>query len=179
MTALWSLLIVLFGWFARDNINWMWMISLIIFFQYITDLFDGAVGRYRDAGLIKWGYYMDHLLDYFFIASIITAYSLLFPASFNLLFMGILIVTAGFLVSVYLFYSVSDKMNISFLNCGPTEIRLFLILLNTTLIFLGVDLAQKALLYIFIAEILILFFMVYKTQKTLWKKDMAIKNHTQ
>jgi len=177
MTVLWSLLIVLFGWLARNNINWMWMVSLMIFFQYITDLFDGAIGRYRNTGLVKWGYYMDHFLDYLFISSIITAYSLLFPASFHLLFMGILITTIGFLVSVYLFFSVSDKMNISFMNCGPTEIRLLLILLNIILIFLGVDIVQKVLFYIFIVEIIILFFIVYRTQKILWRKDMTLKNH--
>src|SRR3989338_1548416 len=75
LTFLWSGLIVLFGWLARNDINWLWFISLMIIFQYITDLFDGALGRYRDTGLIKWGYYMDHFLDYVFLCSILIAYS--------------------------------------------------------------------------------------------------------
>jgi len=176
MTITWSLFILLFGFMARENINWMWAVSLMIFFQYITDLFDGAIGRYKNTGLIKWGYYMDHFLDYLFLASIITTYYLLFPVNFGLLFMGILVFAIAPLISVYLASSVSDKMNISFMNLGPTEGRLLLILLNTLIIIFGVSLAQKALPYIFIAEIIMIILMVYKTQKQLWKTDMDIKN---
>jgi phosphatidylglycerophosphate synthase len=31
----------------------------VIVFQYITDLLDGEIGRKRNTGLIKWGFYMD------------------------------------------------------------------------------------------------------------------------
>jgi len=176
MTIVWSVSIVIFGWFAKENINWMWLVSLMIFLQYITDLFDGAIGRYRNTGLIKWGYYMDHFLDYLFLVSVIAAYYLLFPANFGLLFIGILVFAIAPLVSVFLASSVSDKMNISFMNFGPTEGRLLLIFLNTLLIIFGVNLAQKVLPYIFIGEIILISLMVYKTQKQLWKVDMAIKN---
>lgn len=174
MTLLWSLLIILFGFLARNNINWMWAVSLMIFFQYLTDLFDGALGRYRNTGLIKWGYYMDHFLDYLFLASIIIAYSMLFPSNFALLFIFVLVFAVGFLVSVYL-ATVSGKMKISFLNFGPTEGRIFFILLNTLLIIFGVGMAQKVLPFILAGEIISLCVMVYKTQKSLWKEDMEIK----
>ena len=178
MTILWSALIIFFGWVASENINWMWVISLMILFQYITDLFDGAIGRYKNTGLIKWGYYMDHFLDYLFLASVITAYYLLFPSSFGLLFIGILVLAIAPLVSVYLASSMSAKMDISFMNLGPTEGRMLLIFINTLLIIFGVGLAQKALPYIFIAETMILISMVYRTQKKLWKEDMLIKQQS-
>src|SRR5215204_1639119 len=54
LTIVWSLAILFFGWLARENIQWLWMVSLMIVFQYITDLFDGAVGRHRNTGLVKW-----------------------------------------------------------------------------------------------------------------------------
>ena len=63
-TVLWSALIILFSYLAIGNINWLWGVSLMIFFQYITDLLDGEIGRRRNTGLIKWGFYMDHFLDY-------------------------------------------------------------------------------------------------------------------
>ena len=175
MTILWSALIVLFGWFAKENINWMWVVSLMIFLQYITDLFDGAIGRYKNTGLIKWGYYMDHFLDYLFLVSVTTAYYLLFPSSFGLLFIGILVFATAPLVSVYLASSMSAKMDISFMNLGPTEGRIFLILINTLIIVFGVSLAQEALPYILIVEVIMLILMVYRTQKKLWKEDMLIK----
>lgn len=179
LTLLWSGLIVLFGWLAQNNINWLWLVSIMIGFQYITDLFDGALGRYRNTGLIKWGYYMDHFLDYLFLSSIITAYSFLFPQSLNIFFLGILILSAGFLVSTFLSFATSNKLSISFLNFGPTEGRMGLILLNTLLIVFGVSLAQKILPYILGIEIIILFLMVDKTQKKLWKEDMELKEKKQ
>lgn len=175
LTLLWSGLIVLFGWLARGDINWLWLVSLMIVLQYITDLFDGALGRYRNTGLIKWGYYMDHFLDYLFLSSIITAYSFLFPPNFNMFFLGILILSAAFLVSTFLSFAASNKLSISFLNFGPTEGRIALIILNTLLIVFGVPLAQKTLPYILAMEIVVLFLMVYKTQRNLWKEDMALK----
>lgn len=179
LTLPWSGLIVLFGWLAKNNINWLWLISIMIAFQYITDLFDGALGRYRDTGLIKWGYYMDHFLDYLFLSSIITAYSFLFPPSLNVFFLGILILSAAFLVSAFLSFAASNKLNISFLNFGPTEGRIGLILLNTLLIIFGINIAQKTFPYILAIEMIILFLMVYKTQKNLLKEDMELKSKKQ
>src|SRR3989339_1175510 len=64
-TVFWSLAIIAFGYLAKQvNIHFLWGTSIMIIGQYLTDLFDGAVGRYRKTGLIRWGYYMDHLLDY-------------------------------------------------------------------------------------------------------------------
>jgi len=34
LTVLWSGLIVIFGIFARDDIRWLWLVSLMIFFQF-------------------------------------------------------------------------------------------------------------------------------------------------
>ena len=178
LTLLWSGIIILFGWLAKNNINWLWLISIMIALQYITDLFDGALGRYRNTGLIKWGYYMDHFLDYLFLSSIITAYSFLFPSDTGIFFIGVLILAIGFMVNTFLSFAASNKFNISFLlNFGPTEGRMVLILLNTLLIIFGVPSAQKALPYIIGAEIIILFLMVYKTQKKLWKEDMELKRN--
>ena len=176
LTLLWSAFIILFGWLARGDINWLWLVSVMIALQYITDLFDGALGRYRNTGLIKWGYYMDHFLDYLFLCSIIVAYSFLFPLEITIFFMGILILTAAFLVSTFLTFAASNKLSISFLNFGPTEGRIGLIVLNTLLIVFGIPLAQKALPYIIGAEVIILILMVYKTQKNLWEEDMKSKN---
>ena len=39
----------------------------MIVLHYFTDHFDGKLGKYRDTGLRKWGFYMDHLFDYGFL----------------------------------------------------------------------------------------------------------------
>ena len=51
MTVPWCGLILLFSYFARFNIHWLWGVSIMIVAQYITDLLDGAIGRQRNTGL--------------------------------------------------------------------------------------------------------------------------------
>src|ERR1700679_2697039 len=62
MTVLWSVGIVISGYLAQGDTRWLWASSACILMQYITDMLDGEVGRSRNTGLIKWGFYMDHFL---------------------------------------------------------------------------------------------------------------------
>ena len=71
LTLLWSLINVILGCYAKDNLQVLWLVSILILFQYLTDLFDGELGRQRNTGLIKWGFYMDHFLDYIFLCSLV------------------------------------------------------------------------------------------------------------
>lgn len=71
MTLVWSLINICLGFLARMHLKFLWLVSLMILFQYLTDLFDGELGRQRNTGLIKWGFYMDHLLDYIFLCSLV------------------------------------------------------------------------------------------------------------
>ena len=76
LTLLWSALIIISGLLANKNSLWLLAFSVLIILQYFTDMLDGAVGRYKDTGLVKWGYYADHFLDYIFACSIIFGYHL-------------------------------------------------------------------------------------------------------
>jgi len=78
-TVLWSLLIIVFSFLARYNIHWLWLVSLMIVFQYLTDLLDGEIGRRRNTGLIKWGFYMDHFLDFSVINCVFNDDLVFFP----------------------------------------------------------------------------------------------------
>src|SRR3989338_628965 len=100
-TIVWSGLIVLFGYLSQYSIYWLIGTCVMIIFQYLTDLFDGAVGRHRQTGLILWGYYMDHFLDYIFLCSLLVGYSFIFNDKLNSLFF-ILVVFGAFMVNTYL-----------------------------------------------------------------------------
>ena len=76
LTPFWSLGIVGFCYLAKFNLRWLWMVNLMIVLHYFTDHFDGKLGKYRDTGLCKWGFYMDHLFDYGFLCSILLGYTL-------------------------------------------------------------------------------------------------------
>jgi len=173
-TILWSILIVVFGFLAKENINWLWASSVIILFQYLTDLIDGKIGMLRKTGLIRWGYYMDHFLDYIFLCSILIGYSFVIMDSSKYLLFFILAFFGAFMVNSYLAFSATNKFKISYLNIGPTEIRIVFIIINTLLIF-GRTYAVLFLPYILIIALIGLCIVVYRTQKYIWKIDMKNK----
>jgi len=61
------------------------------------------------------------------------------------------------------------------LGTGPTEIRIYFIILNCLIIWFGIGWVEKILVYILIASIAVLCIVVYRTQKYIWKIDMAEK----
>jgi len=175
LTILWSVLIIIFSYFASKNINWLWLVSLMIFFQYITDLFDGAVGRYRNTGLIKWGFYMDHLLDYLFLFSILIGYSFILPREFDYILFFILAIFGAVMVNSYLSFAATNEFKINYLKIGPTEIRIIFIAVNTLLILFGKTYAAPALPFILVFSLAGLIIVVYRTQRYIWKLDMKNK----
>ena len=170
-----SLGIILASWFAKDDFRWLWSVSMLIFLQWVTDSLDGAVGRYRHTGLIKWGYYMDHFLDYLFLCSILIGYSLMLPDHFKYLQFFLLAIFGAFMVNSFLAFAASNKFRISYLGIGPTEVRLAFIAANTLLILLGKTHLAGALPYVLVASVFGLCVVVYRTQKELWMIDMEAK----
>ena len=138
LTIPWTGLVIASAWQVRDSgdIRWFWGVSLAILLQYLTDLFDGAVGRTRNTGLVKWGFYMDHFLDYVFQCGLIIGYALIAPPQQNLewWFFAILAITSGYMVNSFLCLAATNEFEIYFLGIGPTEIRIYFILLNTVII---------------------------------------------
>ena len=174
-TVLWSVLIIVFSFLAKYNIHWLWLVSLMIFLQYITDLLDGAVGRARDTGLIKWGFYMDHFLDYIFLCSILIGYSLILPDHYKYILFFILAMFGAFMVNSFLSFAATNKFKISYLGIGPTEVRLIFIMVNTLLIIFGKTYLAVALPFVLTFSVFGLFVVVFRTQKYLWEVDMANK----
>jgi phosphatidylglycerophosphate synthase len=175
LTLVWSLLILLFSYRAATDIRWLWFVSLMILFQYVTDYYDGKVGKYRNTGLLRWGYYMDHLLDYFFLCSVIIGYAFILPqrSRYQLLFM--LAIFGAYDMSTFLAFAATDRLKISYLKFGPTEFRLSLIVINALLINFGTRHMISGLKYVNAGAVIALCFLVYQTQKKIWQLDMRHK----
>ena len=50
LTLLWSGLILVFSYLAARDLKWLWGVSVMIALQWVTDFFDGKVGKYRNTG---------------------------------------------------------------------------------------------------------------------------------
>lgn len=178
-TVLWSIGAVVFGYLASLNIFWLIGMSAMIVLQYITDLFDGAVGRYRNTGLIKWGYYMDHFLDYVFLCSLLIGYAFIIPKQFTDMHFFILALLGSFMVSSYLAFAATNRFRISYVGVGPTEIRFLFIAINILLMIFGKTYMAWTIPGVLVLALCALIYVVYQTQKEIWLMDMEAKKKSQ
>jgi archaetidylinositol phosphate synthase len=179
LTLLWSAGIVAGSLLARENLHWLWLVSAFILLQYLSDALDGAVGWLRGTGLVKWGYYMDHLLDYVFLASIIAGYGLLLPEIPWPWFLALLALGGAFMVNMFLSFAVTNEFRISALKIGPTEARLFFVLVNAAIVLFGAGWVEASLPFLTALLAGALVWLVFKTQKRIWNLDMEQKRNPQ
>lgn len=178
LTVVWCGGILWFGWLAQRDILWMWMISLMIVLQYITDLFDGAVGRYRNTGLVKWGFFMDHFLDYIFLCALLTAYHTVAPKGFDGWFMVLLGLTGAHMAHSFLAFGATNEFRIAFHGVGPTEMRLAFIVINTFTMYTPRSWYEYTVPALTVAVLAGLIMVVFNTQRRLWRADMEAKQET-
>lgn len=175
LTLAWCSGIVFFSWLAATDVRWMWAVSSMVVMQYVTDFFDGKVGKHRGTGLVKWGFYMDHLLDYVFLCSVVAGYALVLPPSALFSLLLVLAVGGAFMVNSFLTFAATEKFEISHLRFGPTEFRIALVAVNALLVLYGPRPVKAALPYVAAGAVVALCLLAYRTQKMLWRRDMERK----
>lgn len=178
-TIIWSLGVLAFGYLAASNLLWLIGSCVCIFMQWLTDSLDGTLGKMRGEGLVKWGYYMDHFLDYIFLCSILIGYSFLLPPRYDILLFFILAIFGAFMVSSFLAFATTNKFKIYYLGIGPTEIRIIFIFVNILFIIFGRTYLAFTMPTILVLSLLGLIYMVYHTQKEILALDMAVKNNNE
>jgi phosphatidylglycerophosphate synthase len=173
MTLAWSALLILSAWLAgRGSRHWLWGSSLMLFLQWLTDSLDGAVGRWRDAGLRRWGFFMDHFLDYVFMACAMGQYAFVTDGRTRVLFLVLVPLYGALEACSWLEFGATGKFRISNYGVGPTEGRILLILLNTTIIFFGTAWLGSLLPPFMILLALLLAANVHGAHKRAWAMDM-------
>lgn len=171
----WSILAIVGGYLAKTNLNFLWLMSIAVIGQYITDLLDGAVGRLRNTGLIKWGFYMDHLLDFFFLCSILIGYWFITPYDYKYIIFLTLCVSGGYFLNTVLEFGATGKFRIATMGIGPTEIRAVFVVINTMLALSDKVYFTSLSLPLFLVSLIMLFVFVLRAQRKLWKMDIEEK----
>jgi len=151
------------------------MTNLMIVLHYFTDHFDGKLGKYRDTGLRKWGFYLDHLFDYGFLCSILIGYSFLIPPNSVFSMMLVLCVFSAFMFHTFLMLAATDEFRVSFSRFGPTELRIALIVINGFIIKFGTRGLRGALPWVACGGVIALTVLAYIAQRKLWRVDMKAK----
>ncbi len=173
LTFIWSFLII-FSFYCGEN--YLWFVPLLVFAQYITDILDGAVGRVRETGLVRWGFYADHFLDFVFMTSLVAGYGILL--GFNIWIFVIYAVMSGFMIHTFLLVAANNAFNISFLGIGPTELRVIFILFHLFFVYFKVNLVVF-LPYMAFVAVALMFLAFFLSQKKLWQIDMGNKKQTE
>ena len=86
MSLIWSALAILAGFLAKKQRRWILLIPILIICHIVTDTLDGQVGRYRGVQGTKWGYFMDHFMDFTVVSSVFVAFLLYLHPRYHLLF---------------------------------------------------------------------------------------------
>lgn len=172
VTALWSAGCVFFGWLAQDNLHWLHAMSVMVFGQWLTDSFDGSLGKYRKQGLVKWGFFADHLLDLIFAGSVVIAYSFLVEARWlQFLFLILLLITCATMATSFLSFAATNQFQIAYYGLGPTEIRIGYIALNTFVAFVGTTIFSWGVPLIVAINLIAFAILAGQTSKNLWQID--------
>jgi phosphatidylglycerophosphate synthase len=181
LTLVWSGCVLAGYALAAGDRRWLWAVSAVVVLQYVTDAIDGKLGALRRDGLVRWGFFMDHLLDYVFLCSLLLGYALLVPPQLLWMMMAILVVAAGFMVSSFLACAVEGALGISYLRVGPVEVRILFIAINTWLTVFGHAPLSAILPVVLALSLALLCAFVTRTQSRLWRLDSqsrpAVTNH--
>ena len=173
LTAIWSGLVLLCSALVHMDSRWLVALSVVIVLQYLTDAIDGKVGVLRGAGLVRWGYYMDHFLDYVFLCAILIGYGLMLPQQSQHLMTWTLAIAGGFMVHAFLEYGATGQLPLTCLRLGPVEVRLVFIIINMTLFTVGRASMVAVVPAVLLISAGVLAALVYRTQLRLWRLDAA------
>ncbi len=172
MTVVWSVLTIVFGWLATKDLVWLHAISVMVAGQWLTDSFDGSLGKFRKQGLVKWGFYMDHLLDFLFQGSIVIAYSFLVSAEWlEFLFLVLLLISSATMAVSFLSFAATNQFQIAYYGIGPTEIRIGYVALNTVVYFAGTDMFSWGVPVIVGLNAVAFLVLAAQSSRNLWKVD--------
>ena len=115
---------------------WLFVATLGFFINWFGDSLDGTLARYRKHERPNFGYYVDHAIDGITCLIIFAGIGLSGIARFDITMLAL----CGWLllmIQVYLKTHVTGTFEMTSIGIGPTEVRLFVVILNTVLYFTG------------------------------------------
>ncbi|HTR12635.1 MAG TPA: CDP-alcohol phosphatidyltransferase family protein [Roseiarcus sp.] len=124
--------------YVASNLShaFLFLASFGLILNWFGDSLDGSLARYRKLERHRYGFFLDHSVD--------AGSNLLITIGLGLspfVSMEVALFTlVGYLLLalfVFLSHQVSGALRLSFLGFGPTELRLIMVSLNTTMFLLG------------------------------------------
>lgn len=123
---------ILTAWSAA----FLWLASLGLVFHWLGDSLDGSLARFRKIERPKYGYFLDQSIDVIGNLLICVGMGL---SAYVRMDVALLALAGYHALSIYSLVKacVSGEFHVSLVGWGPTEMRLLIILMNTTIFFVG------------------------------------------
>lgn len=138
ITFIWVVILIIGGILSSYSPLAVWLCLLALVGHIITDAFDGALGRYRNTGLVRWGYYVDHFGDYLLSCALIISFRLIEPRLNEYLIMFLVVVITGFFIHSLLATVTLNKFTLTFFKLfSPLEGQLAYVFVYLTVLIWG------------------------------------------
>jgi phosphatidylglycerophosphate synthase len=136
-----------FAGYTAANLGdgWLWLAIAGYAVQWFGDSMDGSLARFRKIERPRYGYFLDHSCDGLATALVVVGIGL---SSYVALEVALIALAGYLLLSIHAYLSVRvlGELKLSYLNAGPTELRLVLIALTLAMIAAG---PEPAILRVF------------------------------
>lgn len=130
--------VLVFGGYVGTNRSseWLWLSIVGYAIHWFGDSLDGSLARFRKIERPRYGYFLDHSCDGAATTLVVVGIGLTPYIELE----AALIALAGYLLlSIHAFLSVRvlGELRLSYLNLGPTELRLILVAFTLAMYFVG------------------------------------------
>lgn len=130
--------LLVFAGYLGSNMdrNWLWLSVFGYVAHWFGDSLDGSLARFRKIERPRYGYFLDHSCDGLATTLLVVGIGL---SPFVQLEIALVALAGYLLMSIHAFLSVRvlGQLRLSYLNAGPTEMRLILIALTLAMYFTG------------------------------------------
>ncbi|MGX7895223.1 CDP-alcohol phosphatidyltransferase family protein [Tsuneonella sp. HG222] len=130
-------LAVFAGYIASNAADaWLWLSIAGYVIQWFGDSMDGSLARFRKTERPRYGYFLDHSCDGLATTLVVVGIGL---SHYVMLEVALVALVGYLLMSIHAFLSVRvlGELKLSYLNAGPTELRLVLIAMTLLMIAAG------------------------------------------
>jgi phosphatidylglycerophosphate synthase len=130
--------VIIFAGYALSAVHpaWLWLVVAGFVVHWLGDSLDGSLARFRQIERPEFGYFIDHSTDG--LANLLILAGLGF-SPFVRLDIALFALAGYLLLSVHAFLAarVVGELRLSYLNAGPTELRLALIAITLAMFAFG------------------------------------------
>ncbi len=130
--------VLVFVGYLGSNVDrdWLWLAVVGYVVHWFGDSLDGSLARFRKIERPRYGYFLDHSCDGLATTLLVVGIGL---SPYVELEVALIALAGYLLMSIHAFLSVRvlGELRLSYMNAGPTELRLVLIALTLAMYYAG------------------------------------------